>query len=195
MRVAALAIFAIALGCTGTEMNSPPVRGAQEGGASTASRGAASAVMPPNAKAPKFAPFREGIELSVSESGLENGLFSDRFNFAQLRELWVRIKVAGMGHTTVIRLTLTTPTGSTFYESNVAYSPDPANNVMIVPNAPHPITVFPAKAMSGGHALVYVVPVAGTALSRYPIPGRWRVDAAIDGGRVLSTEIEVSFSS
>ena len=138
--------------------------------------------------------FREGIDLAESQSALENGQLSDRFDFSRQRELWVRMRVAGIGGTTTVRLTLTTPTGSTFYESTVAYSPDPDQNTMMVPNAPHPITVFPAQPVNGGHALVYVVPVAGTALSRYPVPGRWHVDATFASGRVISAEIDVTYS-
>src|SRR5262249_52679224 len=124
---------------------------------------------------------------------LANGLLSDRFNFSRTRELWVRMRVAGMVGTTIVHLTLTTPSGSTFYETTTAYSPNPNQSEMLVPGAPHPITVFRAVPATVGHALVYVVPVVGTALARYPVPGRWRVDATIDGGRTLSTQMDVSY--
>ena len=178
MRIAMCVAFVALLGCSRSDAP-PPSR---------------TTGVPAPGKSSTPSPFREGIDLAESQSALENGQLSDRFDFSRLRQLWVRINLAGMGGVTVVRLTLTTPSGSTFYESNVAYSPDPNQTEMRVPNAPHPITVFPAQPVNGGHALLYAVPVVGTALARYPVPGRWRVDAAIDGGRVISTEIEVSFA-
>jgi hypothetical protein len=175
MRFAALAICGLAIGCStdsASQSESVAVRGD--------SRPAA---------------LHDGIELSSSELELEHGLTSDRFNFALMRELWVRINVNGLGRTSVVRLTLTTPTGSTFYESNVAYSTDPRLTSMDVPNGPNPVSVFPAKRVGNGYSLIYVVPVVGTALSRYPIPGTWRVQAEIRGVKVLSTQIQVSYSS
>jgi hypothetical protein len=171
-----LAICAIAVGCSGAEES------ASQSESAASQRDSRSA-------------FQDGIALSTSELELERGLSSDRFNFAHVRELWVRINVNGLGRTAVVRLTLTTPTGSTFYESNVAYSTDPRLTSMNAPNAPNPISMFPAKRVGNGYSLIYVVPVVGTALSRYPIPGTWRVQAEIRGVRVLSTQIQVTYGS
>lgn len=179
MRIALSLMLAAALGCSRSDSPPPP--------------GGGSPHFSPPGSSTTPTPFREGIELADSQSALENGQTSDRFNFSRMRELWVRVKVAGMTGTTVMRLTLTTPAGSTFFENNVAYSPDRSQSTMNVPNAPHPITVFPAQPLGGGHGLVYVVPVVGTALARYPAPGRWRVAAAFEGGRILSADIDVTY--
>jgi hypothetical protein len=143
---------------------------------------------------PQLAPSRESIDLALTQSALENGQLADRFDFSRIRELWVRMRVAGIRETTLVHLTLVTPSGSVFYETTVAYSADPRQDVMTVPNAPHPITVFRAQPARSGHALLYVVPVAGTALARYPSPGRWRINATIDGAREISTEFDVTYA-
>lgn len=192
MRIAISVIFAIAFACASA--------------ASSPQAGATSGVPPPGSSVtPLPSPFREGIDLALTQSALENGQFADRFDFSRTRELWVRMRVAGMGGTTSVRLTLATPSGSVFYETTVAYSADPSRNemtvtndpiqnVMMVPNAPQPITVFRALPLRSGHALLYVVPVAGTALARYPVPGRWRLTATIDGAREISTELDVFYA-
>jgi len=179
MRIAMSLMFVAALGCSRSDVSPQPP--------------GSSGRVPSPGSSTTPTPFREGIDLADSQSALDNGQLSDRFDFSRMRELWVRIKVAGLSGITVVRLTLTTPSGSTFYESNVAYSPDPSQNTMMVPNAPHPITVFSAQAMNGGYGLSYVVPVAGSALARYPLPGKWHVVATFDSGKTLSTEIDVTY--
>jgi len=181
MRIAVSLIFAIAFGCSSSAF------AAQAGATGSVPRLGSSVT-------PRPAPFREGIDLALTQSGLENGQLADRFDFSRMRELWVRMRAAGIGRNTPVRLTLTTPSGSVFYETTVAYSANPSQQVMMVPNAPHPITVFRAKPTGSGHALLYVVPVAGTALARYPVPGWWRITATIDGAREITTEFEVFYA-
>jgi hypothetical protein len=140
-------------------------------------------------------PLAEGIELSVSEVALDHNLVADHFNFAQLDNVWVSINVSAMpSDTTIVKLTFTTPTGQVFYSGTVGYTPQSEPLAVNVSHSPHPITVFPAKHTRGGFALRYVVPVIGSAMGRYPIPGRWRVEAAIQGGRTLTKDISVSYS-
>jgi len=181
MRVTISVILAIAFGCFCSAAS--PQAGASAG----VPRPGTSITRPPT-------PFHEGIDLALTQSALENGQFADRFDFSRTRELWVRMRVAGIGGTTLVRLTLATPSGSVFYETTVAYSADPSQNVMMVPNAPHPIAVFRAQPARSGHALLYVMPVAGTALARYPVPGTWRITASIDGAREISTDIDVFYA-
>ena len=178
MRVAITVIFAMGLGCSNSNSSQPS--------------GTSAAVPRPGSSVTQSA-FQEGIDLAESQSALDSGQLSTRFDFSRLRSLWVRMRVAGMVGTTIVHLTLTTPSGSIFYETTTAYSPNPNQTEMVVPNAPHPITIFRAVPANSGHALVYVVPVVGTALVRYPAPGRWRIDATIDGRRTLSTQIDVTY--
>jgi hypothetical protein len=141
-----------------------------------------------------YQPFREGIDLSSSQTALDHNLTSDHFNFSELRELWVRVKVNGITDTTLVHMTLTTPSGSTFYETTVPYSPDPGTTAMYVPKGPHEITVYHTLPMGTGHALIYVIPVAGSAMARYPVPGTWHLQVEIQGHRTLSADIEVSYT-
>lgn len=133
--------------------------------------------------------FSEGIDVSLTESGPS----ADRFDFAHARELWVKMRVAALNGNAQVGLTLTTPSGDTRYESHVVYSSDPSVQTMNVPGAPHPVTVFPARPSGGGYVLEYVVPIAGSAASRLPAPGPWQISAAIQGGKVLSKTIDVTF--
>jgi hypothetical protein len=200
MRIAMSLMFVAALGCSRSEAPTQPAGSPgpvpSPGSSSTPPPQApgASGRVPSPGSSSTPTPFREGIDLADSQSALENGQLSDRFDFSRMRELWVRTKVAGLSGIAVVHLTLTTPSGSTLYESSVAYSPDPSQNTMMVPNAPHPITVFRAQAMSGGYGLSYVVPVAGSAMARYPVPGKWHVAATFESGRVLATDIDVTYS-
>jgi hypothetical protein len=133
--------------------------------------------------------FPEGIDLSITQGGAA----STQFDFAQLRELWVRVRVAQLSGTTVLKLSVTSPAGEPMYESQVAYSADPSVQTMNATGAPHPVSVFPAQAMGSGYVLEYLVPIAGSALSRFPARGRWQVSAAFSGGKVLSATMDVTY--
>jgi hypothetical protein len=189
MRLAVLATCATMMfGCLRGDSNNSPTPGADLGQLVQVQQPIGTAVVN------SYQPFREGIELSSSESGLDHGITSTNFNFSELRELWVRVKVNGINDTSVVHFTLVTPNGSTFYEAYIAYSPDPATKSVYVPKAPHEITVYQAKAMGTGHAIDYVVPIVGTASSRYPVAGTWHLQVEIQGHRTFSTDIQVSYT-
>jgi hypothetical protein len=137
--------------------------------------------------------FKEGIELSYSQSALDHGLTSTSFNFAHLRDLWVRVNLVGMPNVGTLDLKLIDPRGTIAYEGHVPFSPDTNMERMEIPKALHPVTVFHPKPQAGGHSLDYVVPVSGGVLTRYMIPGTWRVEAQFEGvGRVFGQQIQVS---
>src|SRR5262245_1035990 len=76
--------------------------------------------LPPGAVSPGTKPFSEGIELADSRFGLEHGIVSSRFNFGTLRELWIRVRVAGMPSVSMVNVKLVAPQGAVHYETNVA---------------------------------------------------------------------------
>jgi hypothetical protein len=188
MRLAVLATCAMASGCLHSEGNGPqanpdlsPVAQVQQP--------VGIAVPGPN-----YQPFREGIDLSVSEVALQHNITSDHFDFSQLRELWVRVKLNDVRNTTIIHMTLLTPSGSPFYETTVPYSPDPTVKTIHVPRAPHEIDVYHAPQMGTGNALIYVIPVAGSAMARYPVPGTWRLVVDVEGRPSMSVELQISYT-
>lgn len=188
MRFGGFAICALAIGCARSDNNAAP-----ENPDLLTPQVVQVAVGQPVATN-NYDVFREGIEFSASENALKYGVTSDHFNFSELRELWVRINVSGMSGTSVVRLTVTTPTGSVFYETTVPYSTEAGVKSMNVPKSPHPIDVYTARVVNGGHSLIYVVPVVGTALARYPIPGTWHIEATVEGHRTLSADIVVNYT-
>jgi hypothetical protein len=135
-------------------------------------------------------PFSEGIDLSFAEWALDQGVTSTSFDFLQIRDLWVRVKVAGMEKIVTLQLNFISPTGSTFYSMSQLYTPDPSVTTGIMNNVPS--SALLAKAMTGGYALDYPVPISGTVFQRYPTPGAWTVKASVDG-TTLTTPLQVTY--
>ena len=123
----------------------------------------------------------EGIDLSDSAGGLDQGATSRIFNLMQLRDLWVRVKVNRMPRTARLTLTFVDPRGEVFYETNVLYTRDSRANEMRVPGASHTATSFPARHVPGGLALDQSIPIGAGVFMRYPQPGTWLVRAALEG--------------
>ena len=142
-------------------------------------------------ESPGAAPFRDGIVLADSQFALEQGPGATRFNFAHLRDLWVRVNLAGMPPSVQLDLTLTDPRGTLVYEASAPFSSDPRVKTKDVPGAGHPVTVFQAKRMQGRLALDYAIPVSGTVVTRYLSAGTWTLVAEV-GGRTFSAPLDVS---
>jgi hypothetical protein len=138
--------------------------------------GAAAAPAPP-----RGASRDEGIELSDSAGGLDQGATSRSFNLMELRDLWVRVKVNRMPRTAMLTLTFINPRGEVFYETNVLYSHDTRAREVRVPGASHTITAFPARPVPGGFALDQSIPIGSGVFMRYPQPGTWLVRATLEG--------------
>jgi hypothetical protein len=139
------------------------------------------------------APFVAGIELSSSEELLDHGVNGTTFDFAHLRNLIVRVKLAKMPAMAMAEVTFTAPGGERVYETHVPFSPDPDTNTMTMPGAEHPLTVLTARPVAGGYYLDVTVPVLGTTFTRDMKPGPWRVEATVDN-QFYSTEMQVSFT-
>jgi hypothetical protein len=135
--------------------------------------------------------FREGVVLAASQLALESGADETSFNFAHLRDLWVRVRLAGVANPVQLNLRLIDPNGTLIYEASVPYASDPTITTMDVPGAGHPVPVFQAKALRGGVALDYALPVSGSVVTRYSSEGTWTFVAEA-GGRKFSTSIDVS---
>jgi len=129
--------------------------------------------------------------LADSQFALEQAPGETRFNFAHLRDLWVRVNLAGMPPSVQLNLSLTDPKGTLVYETSVPFSSDPRMKTLNVPGAGHPVTVFQAKRTRGGLALDYAIPVSGSVVTRYLSAGTWRLVAEV-GGRTFSTPLDVS---
>jgi hypothetical protein len=122
----------------------------------------------------------EGISFGLSQSDLDGNTIS-QMNLSRTRDLWVRVRVAGMARVAQVKLEFVKPTGDVFYEELTPYSPDPTMNTMPMPGIDHPVQVFGAKQFPGGYALDRAIPIGGTVFERYPTPGTWTVRATIEG--------------
>lgn len=142
-------------------------------------------------ESPGAAPFSEGVVLADSQIGLDKGPGATQFNFARLRDLWVRVNLAGMPPSVQLDLSLIDPQGTLIYEASVPFSSDPAMKTKDVPGAGHPVTVFQARPLRGGVALDYALPVSGSVVTRYLSAGTWKIVAEV-GGRTFSTALDVS---
>jgi hypothetical protein len=135
-------------------------------------------------------PFTEGIKVAESQYALGSGASPTSFNFARLRELWVRVQLAAMPRTAELTLTLVDPSGVVAYEASVHYSRARMQEIE-VPNAGHRVTVFPAQQVRGGFALDYGMPVSTSSITRYLTNGDWRLEAAVDGTARFSKILSV----
>jgi hypothetical protein len=135
--------------------------------------------------------FQPGLSFAFSEPLLENGVTSNHYNFATVRELWVRVGVQKVRDISMAKVIFTNPKGEKIYETTSPYSADPSVETMAMANMDHPITVRRAKQLVGGFGLDRLVPVAGTVFTRYPMAGPWVVTAQVDGQQ-FSAEIQVS---
>ncbi len=133
----------------------------------------------------------EAVVLAASQLALEGGSDESSFNFARLRDLWVRVRLAGTTSPVQLDLRLIDPQGTLIYEASVPYASDPTITTMDVPGAGHPMAVFQAKTLRGGVALDYALPVSGSVVTRNLSEGTWTLDVEA-GGREFSTSIDVS---
>lgn len=136
-------------------------------------------------------PFTEGVVLAASQLALESGSDETSFNFAHLRDLWVRVRLSGTTDPVRLDLRLIDPQGTLIYEASVLYASDPAISTMDSPDAGRPVAVFQARTLRGGVALDYALPVSGSVVTRHLSEGTWTFVAEA-GGRTFSTSIDVS---
>jgi hypothetical protein len=155
---------------------------------------AAALVAGPTAAAPPAshgAPFREGIEFASSEAALEDATATE-FDFLELRDLWVRIKVRRPSQLVTVKLTFTSPSGAPFYEATLLYATDPRVRTGRINGAP--TSVLPVKRVPSGFALDYPVPIAGSVFQRFSEPGSWKVQAQVGSADApLSAPLDVSY--
>jgi len=135
-------------------------------------------------------PGTAGLGLATSRLGLESGADQAAFDFARLRDLWVRVTLAGAPNPVQMRLRLIDPQGTLIYESSVAYTSDPAITTMVVPGARHSVAVFQAVTHRDGVMLDYALPVSGSAVLSHLSEGTWTLVAEA-GGRTFTTPFEV----
>jgi hypothetical protein len=169
VRLAAVGLLASAIGCTGHRTTS------QDPGSNTT---------PPQA----------GIELALTETGLQRGELVDAANFGWLPYLWVRVKVPGMVQTGMVTIRLINPRGEMLYSNPLPYSYDPSvKNVMGSTGQQIPVQL--AKRVPGGYAIDAAVPVQGTHLQTEVTRGVWEVQADVEGyPQTLYRSLDVSHS-
>lgn len=135
--------------------------------------------------------FVAGIQLASDERLLDRGIYATRFNFAYLKDLWVRVGISQMPQMSIVKLTFTNPKGEVFYETSSPFSWDPEMKGMNMPGMDHPITVVRAKAVTGGYLLDRAVPIGGSVFMKYPAEGTWVIMAKVDE-TLYTTEMQVS---
>jgi hypothetical protein len=139
--------------------------------------------------------WRSELLFSDSEEGLQSGQFSTKLNFAPIRDLWFRAKVPAMPHVAMMTIQFISPQGQSFYADSFPFSPDPAMSQMMMPSSDHPVTVLQAKAIPGGFQLDHHVQIAGSVFHRYPLAGKWKVLATVEGYTgVLASTIDVEYT-
>jgi hypothetical protein len=144
--------------------------------------------------------FAEGIELSSTDAGLEEGRPANRFDFSATRDLWVRVKLAGMRRTARLTLSFVDPSGRVFFEDYLTFSSEGEGGTSVGvdrrgrPSVP--TTVFAARKLPGGFALDHAVPIDGTNFTRFPQAGAWKVRARIEEPRrTFTVPLEVTFGA
>ena len=132
----------------------------------------------------------EGVVLAASQPALESESGETPFNFARLRDLWVRVWLAGAPNPVQLNLRLIDPEGTLIYEASVPYSSDPAITTADVNATGRPVAVFKARSQDGWVALDYALPVSGSVVTRHLSEGTWTLVAEA-GKRTFSTSIDV----
>jgi len=129
------------------------------------------------------------IQLADSEDHLTAGVMSNRFNFLNLPELWVRVIVPDAPHETVLHLSFVSPRGWTAYKVDTPFTYDPNGGQMMMPGMQAPTGMQVIKTVQGGVAMDRGLALPGTTLSHYAEDGDWQVQATIDGmpGMITAT--------
>jgi hypothetical protein len=118
---------------------------------------------------------RPQLTLATSREALATATSSD-FNFARLRDLWVRVTVpAAHPGVSVVRVAFINPRGEVFHEQLLRYSPDPAVQTTTSADVAHRVPVRTLSHVPGGFVLDFAVPIVGSTFMRYPQPGTWMV--------------------
>ena len=136
------------------------------------------------------APLAPGLYFATAPELLEHGVFTDKVNFADLRDLFIRLRVPRMPQLATATFTFTNPKGEVFYETSSPFSTDGTMHEMNVPGVMHPLSVSHAKQTAGGYSLDHAVPIAGSVLMRYPMEGAWVVMGKVDG-QIYTAELQV----
>src|SRR5262245_15022181 len=104
---------------------------------------------PPNQVDPPVppVPLKAGITMSATQLLLDNGITSKDFNFAQLRELWVRVTVPKVSEMPMMRLAFTNPKGELIYETTSPFTTKSDVTSMPMPGLDHAISVRQVKPL------------------------------------------------
>jgi len=133
------------------------------------------------------------IQFASSEADLETGSLLTEANFAQLRDLWIRVVVSKMPPKALLTVAFLTPAGEPFYETNRFYSRLPQVTSTVAPKTGGPAVVYSARKLPAGYALDLPVAIAGSVFLRYPAPGTWSVRVKVgESGEILSKTLAVS---
>ncbi len=156
----ALCTLALAMGCHGsatTPRSNPPT---------------------PTTPAPMTA-FKPGVYLADDPARFAVGAQTDKFNFAYLDDLYVRVTVPAMQGMSTLHVNFTNPHGEMIYEDHVPFSTDPMQKTTTMPIGES--NVLQGVPVQGGYALDRRIPIMGTVFTRYPPDGDWQVTATVDG--------------
>jgi len=135
-------------------------------------------------------PAAEGVVLAGSPLAMERGSGETSFNFAHLRDLWVRVWLAGTATPVQLDLRLIDPQGTLIYEASVPYVSDPTIPTQEARPGEVPLTAFQAKTLGGWVALDYALPISGSVVTRFLSEGTWTLKVEA-GGREFSTSVDV----
>ena len=118
--------------------------------------------------------FRSSIVFSATPAALEQGVFAESVDFQELRDLYVRVFLAGMPRIGMLTLIFVNPNGEVFYVDGAHYAIEPTVPMIDSPELEHPVPVLAAKKVNGGDALDRAVAIGGTNFQRYPVPSGTR---------------------
>lgn len=123
--------------------------------------------------------FQAGIYLAEDPWRFKAGQPIDRFNFAHLDDLWVRVTVPAMHGLSTLHLEFKNPAGEVVYEDQVPFTTDPTQKTTMMPIGE--TFILQGTPVPGGYALDRRVPIMGTVFTRYAADGDWEVSAIVDG--------------
>ena len=117
------------------------------------------------------------LTLANGVGGLESASLT-KLKVTAVRDLWVRMRVLDVRGIADVQISITKPQGDVAHEESFAFADHP-DRIARVSAAGHPVDVAMPTAVAGGYLLDVMIPVAGTNLARYAVPGTWQVNATV----------------
>jgi hypothetical protein len=132
---------------------------------------------------PAAAPMTPSLALAIDDPAMLDRGGPARVMLGQTRHVFARLVTPTLPAPVVgMTLQVIMPSGAIHQQRRIAYSANPSGDMQL------------ARAVPGGWALEFALPVGGTNLERHPQPGRWMVHAQLDGMPDVSFDAPLEMS-